>query len=241
MSPLNGIETWAKNFIAKGCDNKLCCGMKDYSQSGEQAVIMRYFTGRERGMLLDVGANDGETFSMSRALLLDGWKGVLVEPSPAAFEKLVRLYQVTPTEKDFEVSQNLVNAAITVTYGPIDLYDSGTHLKKGDVALLSTTVPSEMNRWKKSGEVFTKTTARGIEFSTLMKETGVSHFDFISIDAEGMDVAILHQIDLTEVGCQLLCIEFNQNREAEAAIRAYCQYHGMKLLHRTYENLLFSR
>ncbi len=237
--------------------------MKDYSQSGEQAVILNYFTGRERGTLLDIGANDGETFSMSRALMLDGWSGVLIEPSPAAFSKLLDTYRVTgsgrkpdsfvgtPGEYHAHISggmvvapggnARLVNAAITPTDGPAGFYDSGTHLKKGDVALLSTTVPAEMDRWKKSGEQFTKTTVRGITFATLMRERGVKHFDFISIDAEGCDLSILKQIDLTAVGCQMLCIEFNQNKTAEAEMRAYCAKHGLSLHYRTYENLLFAK
>lgn len=223
--------------------------MKDFSQSGEQKIILNYF-GDRKGAFLDCGANDGVVLSNTRALAELSWKGICIEPSPSAFEKLRWNYF-----NNMDVT--VVNAAITTADGPIDLYDSGTHLKKGDVALLSTTVPSEMDRWKKSGEVFTKTTVRGITFQTLLSECGlvqgnvidytdkippvIAQFDFISIDAEGMDVVILRQIDLTAVGCQLLCIEFNQNRETEAAIRAHCQYHGMKLLHKNYENLIFER
>lgn len=220
--------------------------MKDYSQSGEQVVITRYFTGRPRGTLLSVGENDGEIFSMSRALMLDGWRGVLVEPSPTAFARLSHLYQDRievhdSTDVDCLPFATCVQAAITTSDGPIDLYDSGTHLKKGDVALLSTTVPAEMDRWKKSGEQFTKTSVRGITFATLMKEAGVNHFDFISIDAEGADWSILRQINLEDVGCQLLCIEYNQRAVDAMSFTNYARNFGMKLHARTYENLIFAR
>lgn len=203
-----------------------------FSQNNEEEIIAKFF-GNKTGMFCSVGENDGTTLSNVRALALKNWSGVCVEPSPSAYAKLSQLYKNEDTVW-------AVNAAITSQDGPIDLYDSGTHLKQGDVALLSTTVPSEMDRWKKSGEVFTKTTVRGITFETLMKETGVSHFDFISIDAEGLDAEILGQIDLSAVGCKLLCIEFNQKKAAECAINEYCTRHGMKLLHRTYENLLYA-
>lgn len=221
--------------------------MKDYSQNGEQKVIRDYFAGKT-GTLLDCGANDGETFSMSRALIFDGFKAVLVEPSFAAFSKLAEKY--APNTKqvrgvDYIVNPTdgviLVQAAITITDGPIDFYDSGTHLKKGDVALLSTTRPEEIDRWKKSGEQFTKTQVRGITFETLMKETGHTHFDFITIDAEGADVDILKQIDLTAVGCQLLCIECNQRKDDERAVDEYCRKHGMKMLAKSFENLIYAR
>lgn len=217
--------------------------MKDYSQSGEQKYILKYFDGN-LGTVLDIGANDGETFSMSRALTLMGWNAVLIEPSPAAFAKLCALYGLPADGALSEIkigNATLVRAAITDKDGPIDFYDSGTHLKKGDVALLSTTIPGEMDRWKKSGEQFTKTTVRGIMIETLMQQTNHSHFDFISIDAEGMDVVILKSIDLTAVGCQLVCVEFNQNPHAAAEIAAHCSYHGMKKLASTYENLIYAK
>lgn len=205
--------------------------MKDYSQNGEQKIILDYFGG-VRGTVLDIGANDGSTLSNSRALLELGWTGVLIEPAPIAFEKLRLLW-------DEEDDVQCVQAAITTTDGPLDFYSSGTHLRQGDTDLLSTTHPEELARWKKSGEVFTKTTVRGITFETLMAETGVRHFDFISVDAEGEDWNILKQIDLTAVGCRLLCVEVNARGDAE--FTAYAKKHGMRMLWKSYENRIYCR
>lgn len=208
--------------------------MKDYSQNGEQSIILKYFGGFI-GAALDIGANDGILLSNSRALVELGWSAVLVEPAAAAYRKLV----LNNANAAFSDRVTLVNAAITTQDGPIDFYDSGTHLKQGDTSLLSTTHPEEMARWKKSGEVFTKTTVRGITFETLMQETGVWHHDFISIDAEGADYDILKQIDLTAVGCRLLCVEVNQRGDAE--FTAYAAKHGMRLLWASYENRVYGR
>ncbi len=225
--------------------------MKDHSQNGEQRIILDYF-GDSRGTVLDIGANDGVTFSNSRALIELGWSAVLVEPAEIAYGKLVQLYleqmQDAPGAPEVEV----VNAAITTQDGPIDFYDSGTHLKKGDTSLLSTTRPKELARWKGSGEQFTKTTVRGITFATLLKECGVfinrdptmtatnqARFDMISIDAEGADYDILTQIDLTAVGCRMLCVEYNH--EGQGRFTAYAEKHGMKLKWRCVENLIFTR
>lgn len=213
--------------------------MKDYSQNGEQAIILKYFapfiTGRTPPLgfrWLDVGANDGVVLSNTRALGELGFAGVAVEPSNTAYAKLVALYRDNP-------GVFCVNAAITTQDGPLDFYSSGTHLKQGDTGLLSTTHPEELARWKKSGEVFTKTTVRGITFETLMRETGVRHYDFISIDAEGCDFDILKQIDLTAVGCRLLCVEVNQRGDSE--FTAYAKKHGMGLVWQSYENRIYAR
>lgn len=206
--------------------------MKDHSQNGEQAIILRYF-GNTKGAFLDVGANDGRTLSNTHALALLGWSGICVEPAPIAFSKLVQLYQDRPDIR-------CVNAAITTRDGPIEFYDSGTHLRQGDTSLLSTTRPEELARWKKSGEQFTKTTARGITFKTMCEELGgVPRLDFISIDAEGADYDILRQIDLTAVGCQLLCVEVNGKDDARFA--EYADRHGMRLLAKNFENRIFAK
>jgi FkbM family methyltransferase len=205
--------------------------MKDFSQSGEQRLILDYFKNHV-GFFLSIGENDGETLSNVRALALKNWSGVCVEPAPIAYAKLAQLYKQEDTIWT-------VNAAIVETDGPIEFYDSGTHLNKGDTSLLSTTRPSEMDRWKKSGEKFEKTTVRGITIATLINETGCDKFDFITIDCEGVDWEVLRQIDLTAVGCRMLCVETN-SKEDDKFIR-YCVGHGMRLKHKNHENLVFCR
>lgn len=222
--------------------------MKDFSQGGEQAVILKYF-GAEPAAFLSIGENDGQTFSNVRALALLGWGGTCIEPAPTAFSKLAELYSVSSAVQ-------CVQAAITTRDGPIDFYDSGTHLKKGDTSLLSTTRPGEMVKWKRSGETFTRTTVRGITFATLLSECGltlsrvpdytdaippdVARFDFISIDCEGADWEITKQIDLTAVGCRMLCVEGNHSPDRQNFID-YAAKHGMKLHFVNYENLIFAR
>ena len=53
----------------------------DYSQNGEQAVILDTLKaiGIERGHLVDLGAGDGVTMSNSRALWDAGWSGLRVD------------------------------------------------------------------------------------------------------------------------------------------------------------------
>lgn len=207
--------------------------MKDYSQSGEQRVILDYF-GAHRGTVLDIGANDGITLSNSRALVELGWSAVLVEPAAEAYRKLV----LNNANAFFADRVKIVNAAITDKDGPLDFYSSGTHLKKGDTDLLSTTRPEELARWQKSGEVFTKTTVRGITFATLLQETGLKRADFISIDCEGVDLIVLRQIDLTALGTRMVCVEVN--RSDEKPFVDHCAAHGLRPIMRNYENLILA-
>lgn len=66
--------------------------MKDYSQNGEQQVILETFEalGIREGHLVDLGAGDGYTMSNSRALLERGWTGQLYDGDPKGAKDVVK-------------------------------------------------------------------------------------------------------------------------------------------------------
>ena len=212
--------------------------MKDYSQYNEQQHILGHF-GDKVGTFLSLGENDGETLSMVRALALQGWGGVCVEPAPTAFLKLSELYM-----DNENVHPTMV--AICGTDGEVDFWDSGTHLGKGDSSLLSTTVLSEVTKWKGKA-AFRRTTVDGMTFKTFIdacaQKGWPTKFDFISIDCEGQDWYILQQMDLRELGCELLCIEANLHTDPQNAVRypEYLAKQGMKLKFKNNVNMLFEK
>lgn len=168
-----------------------------YSQNNEEQVIVNFF-GNKIGNLLDIGANDGITFSNSRKLLELGWSGELIEPAEKPFNKLKQLYNDNKKVK-------LHNLAISDLRGEMTFYSSGEHVGNGDSDLLSTLSIADKQKW---------------ENSTIYKESKVQSlkwidfynwqiYDFINIDAEGYDLSILKQMDLKEIGCKCLCIEHN--------------------------------
>lgn len=204
--------------------------MEDFSQYKEQAVILEYFK-HQLGCFLDIGANDGKTLSNTYALAGLGWRGVLVEPSEIPFQKLQKLYSYG-TPEYFRP----VNAAIVKKDGPVDFWENGSHLGKGDTSLLASTIEASTKNW---GETFKKVTVPGMTFATMMEKTGLMHFDFINIDCEGADWDVLEQINLTEVGCRLLCIE--TNGPISGNVKMYVAAHGMRLIWRCHVNAIFGK
>lgn len=204
--------------------------MKDYSQNGEQKIILDYFSGHIGGYL-DLGANDGATLSNTKALHDLGWKGALFEPSKKAF---LTCQMNQPNAFRY-------NVAVSNVDGEIEFYESGTHLKQGDTALLSTVKEVELKRWSGSDNSFTKTTCESISAKTLDKklnDCGVLSFDFISIDIEGMDYDVLIQMDLKKLGCKMLCIETNSVEDQKYI--DYCAQFGLKVIHKNHENLILA-
>lgn len=205
-----------------------------YTQNEEEKYILEYFAGQNHGTLLSIGENDGKTFSNALKLLELKWTGVLVEPSPSAFEKMKQLH----TELNSDVL--CICAAIGGSNKRVILHESGPHLKdKSDFSLLSTTKPSEMDRWNGRVE-FNPIEVDQITFEELTKISGTSKFDFISIDAEGMDIEILKQINLSDT--KMICIEWNGKHIAKDEIIEYCAFYGIKQeIYINEENIILAR
>lgn len=209
-----------------------------FTQNDEESVIKAYFADQDPQslFLLDIGANDGETFSNSRQLILDGWNAVLVEPSPKAFAKLNKLYALNP-------KVNIKKVAISQILGEVVFHESGSWNKdESDIALLSSIKESELERWGDRVS-FTETKVQSLTFQDFLQNESLDDilFDFISIDAEGVDWEILEQIDLTKIGCQCLCVEWNGITDMYIKMTKYCEGHGMKLISKNAENLIFIR
>jgi|SRR6478609_4259307 len=205
-----------------------------YSQNEEEKHILNYFNGKQSNSayfnFLDVGANDGVTLSNTRSLFDTGrWNGVLVEPSPSAFQKLKENYRAM-------AGMYLYNFALGTHNGEIDFYDSGTHLNKGDIGLLSTASEEDYNKWRGVTE-FNKIKVKVFRYKTFLNRLKLKKFDFISCDAEGLDLDILRQIDLRETSC--VCVEWNSKQDLKTEFDKLMI--GFKIIYTSNENLIYAR
>lgn len=209
--------------------------MGKYSQNNEDGIVGQFFSKQEFEVknltVLDIGANDGKTLSNSLSCIERGWNATLVEPSNKCFKMLTELHKDNSKIECFKV-------AIGLSTGLAYFYESGQHAVNHygeNHSLLSSLKQEETTKW--SEESFTKTEVTLWDFKTLLQHTKYIKYDLITIDAEGFDYDILTQINLTQVGCQMLIVENNgteQNKYIE-----YCEAFGMKLYDKTYQNLIF--
>jgi FkbM family methyltransferase len=199
-----------------------------YSQNKEEEVILNYFNGHV-GTFVDLGANDGITFSNTRALAERGWKGVLIEPDPVAFSKLKELYKGHKGIYCYDY-------AISGHNGKAMLQTSSSLLKKGDMGLVSTFHGSEMDRFK-SVVTYEPVEVKTFKWKTAINRWQIKKFDFISMDIEGDELSVLPDIDLSET--KLVCIEFNGKQDLKTEYEKYLN--GFKLLYTSGENLIYGR
>lgn len=204
----------------------------NYSQNNEQQLIEKYF-GERKGTLLDLGANDGKSLSNSFAAIQRGWDAVLVEPSKTAFRKLIELHATNAGVRCY-------NVAIGESDGEMDFYESGEHLGTGDTALISTLIPSEIDRWKGTKfDNFTQTKTEVKTWETFYSELPFDgmQFNLVSIDCEGLDLYIMGRMNLSATGVEMIIVEFNGKDEKKFTDIATA--HGLKLYSKNGENLIF--
>ena len=210
-----------------------------YSQFNEEEIICNYFSNR-LGIVLDIGANDGKTFSNSLALIEKGWSAICVEPTEEAFVRLFNLHK----------SNSLVvclNVAITEKSGTNVMLVNGVHYKD-DVGLLSivcgenfdVTKPIEKNEynWQNYQTVKTLTFEEMVSEITINIEKGI---DLITVDAEGYDYDILKQIDLQKYNTKMVIVETDNLASTNEKFEILLQQQGFKLHANTITNLIYTK
>jgi len=156
--------------------------LPDHSQNGEFALLLRELVaaGQRHGIIVDVGAN-GRKGSNSYDLLTDhGWKGLLVEANPALLPRIRDEFGAA----DF----TLVGCAIGPEAGRLPL-----HLWAGDQ--ISSLDGDNATLWGPARAIVEVEVRR---LPDVLGEHGIPHdFDILSLDIEGLDVAVLNDLVAT--------------------------------------------
>ena len=199
-----------------------------YSQSEEERYILEYFKDIT-GTFLDLGANDGVTFSNTRALALKGWKGVMVEPSPKAYERLKTLYN---GHKGFYIYPY----ALSDHNGKAILQESGALCSAEDVGLVSTFHQHEVARFSRTVS-YEPIEVKTFKWKTFLNRLKYKEFTMISMDIEGSELSVLPDMDLSKT--ELVVIEWNSKPELKAEFDKYMD--GFKVIYTSGENLIYAR
>lgn len=180
------------------------------SQNNEAEVVINYFNGYV-GSLLSLGENDGKTFSNSYDLIQLGWSADLVEPIYKPYHAMKTLHESNPKVKCHNFGISSQNEVRNI-FSPED-------------TLIASLIESEVKKWNTP---YSQVECQFYTFDRAFKKFRNLWFQFITIDCEGMDLEILKQIDLLDLGCKCICVEYSGNQENLKAIREYCALDGLK-------------
>ena len=226
-----------KRLIAAGVKNQIKANIprkfsvKDsYSQCGEDLLVeflLEIIDGPRARTYLDLGANHPFKLSNTALFYLQGGSGILVEPDPYLAKVLSR-----KRPKDIVIQK-------------------GIHFEGADHAdffimeppTLSTFSQWEMERYVKMGHALQKTANVALENVNSILSMK-AHFDFMTIDIEGLDGEVLRSIDWqrhrpTSVCVETLTYERNNAPRKIAEIHDYMIKQGYMLYADTYINSIF--
>jgi FkbM family methyltransferase len=167
---------------------------ESFAQCGEDLIIAYVFNalGRERIRYLDIGAHHPTYLSNTHYLYLRGQRGVCVEPDASLLAAFRR-------ERG---GDTLLNIGIAAEEGEADFFVLTT-------PTLNTFSREEAERFASYGrqriERVEKIRIRNIN-SVIREHFGVAP-DLLSLDVEGLDLAILKSLDFAAFGPDVCCVE----------------------------------
>lgn len=157
-------------------------GAISYSQEGEDMVLRRIFEGKKSGFYIDVGAHHPIRFSNTYYFYKLGWCGINIEPNPDAgvLFKSVR-------RRDIHLQLGVSESSGELTYYQFN--EPALNTFDGN----SVQASLEKKRWQ------LKTTCQvTVERLDRILNVYLPHgtpIDFLSVDVEGLDLAVLRSND----------------------------------------------
>jgi FkbM family methyltransferase len=190
-----------------------------HSQYGQDMVVFDLLGRPPKGVFVDIGANDGATFSNSLLFEKKGWTGICVEPHPVIFETLKQnrkchLLNACISDKDGKVDFLVVEGVAHMLSGILEFMDE-RHLERIERELAGT------DGNKRTIEI------QALSPQTLLKRFSFDQIDYLSIDTEGCELAILKTFDFEKTPVLIIGVE-NGTRSPE--LFRYMSSIGYKLV-----------
>lgn len=192
--------------------------MNTYSQDKQDIIIYQKYLHAfgNNGFFVDIGANDGITFSNSLLYEELGWQGVCVEPHPRAFSVLsdrrscicVNACVSSETKK---VNFLQVDGCPEMLSGILEFYDP-RHLSRVDL---------EIRRDGGSKKIIEIDSYTYEDLS--IKYNIPSHVQYLSIDVEGGELNVLQSINFSKFSFDILGVE---NNFGDAVVENYLKQFG---------------
>jgi len=193
-----------------------------YSQTGEDEFLNnRYFKNKKNGTYIELGALDGilysNTFFFETQL---DWKGVLIEPHPYQYQLLKNN---RPNNFLFNTLVSCIDKDVVFRYF-VDNY--------AGVSGIEETLPNEhFNNFfdKIIYEPQNSIILKPSSLTSIIKNTGLTHFDLLSLDVEGHEYEVLMSWDFS-IPIDVILIETlgGSQVEKEEKCRQLLIQHGYK-------------
>lgn len=201
--------------------------LKYYSQYGQDKMALEILEYKKSGFYVDIGANDGISFSNTKSMEDLGWGGICVEPDYDVFRKL------NNNRKSININAAVSDRTGTAKFTKIV---GGTQMLSGLSEQYST---EHLDRIRKetaeNGDKVEEIDINVITFDELMKNSpNIQVIDFLSIDTEGSELLILKSIDFRKWDISVLSVEDNY---CDNEVRNYMKMQGYHVRECRHDNI----
>lgn len=162
-----------------------------FSQKGEDLIIDRYFNHKIKGFYIDVGACHPKRLSNTKYFYDKGWNGINIEPNPTRIKLFLQ-----DRKRDINLNIGIGTEVKTAVFYEFEATGLSTFSKKEMEALLK--IGYKLIKTK-------KISMRRLE--DIMRKHVKSGIDFMTVDAEGMDLEVLKSNNWGKYRPKFLCIE----------------------------------
>lgn len=163
-----------------------------FAQNFEDVMLWRALKHVENGFYIDVGANDPEMHSVTKAFYDRGWRGINIEPVQEWFE---RLESNRPEDINLKVAAGAAEGTITLYEVP----ETGLSTVKKDYS------ENAVKRGYKSVE----TKVQVLTLASICDQHVNSDIHFLKIDVEGAEKSVIDGMDFSRFRPWILLIESN--------------------------------
>jgi FkbM family methyltransferase len=231
-----------RNWIGQSAMEKLAEARAEFTYSrmkfqcdaGLIPILEDLLGEKKDGYYVDIGANDGRTFSNTWHLERSyNWRGVLVEPVLHLYfeSKKIRSPEnvfVNAACVDSEYQEScleMIYAGLMTVSTTNSSFDSKKHAEAGSNFIAKNeTIESIFAPVKTLDKILDMVKAPQV-------------IDFLSIDVEGAEMSVLKGLDLKKWEFKVICIESAEKSEAHRHLELF----GYKLHSNVSPNLIFTR
>ena len=193
-----------------------------FSQAGQDRYLdERIFRSKRNGAFVEIGGYDG--WMGSNCVFFEkvlGWTGLVVEASPQLVGRIsetrsAKVIHAAVSDRDGAAEFLEVTSGLTQMGGLIDHYDTETLQR--------------IRRDERHSE--TVVTVPSTRLDTLLRSHGLQAIDYLSIDVEGAERAVLRSVDFDEFDITALSIENNRTgRESYEDVMVPAGYRQVAVL-----------
>jgi len=164
--------------------DRLFSNFISYSQHFEDFILFYLFYDIDKGFYIDIGANDPNIFSVTKAFYERGWHGINIEPLPNKFNLLKKF-----RPRDINLNIGAGKKEMNSTFMSLGVFSSLFYNKtKKNLKIIPVTI-------KKMSNICKEYVPKGLQI------------EFLKIDVESSEKDVLLGFDFINFRPKIICIE----------------------------------